>query len=216
MRSRRNPPMTREERAALVEEITRLVDEKASVDRRRLILPEFLEEDADITDDEPLAHYGWTRRALSRSLGLPVLGYGGGRIVLRLPDDTVAKIPYGPYGLLQSRSELQRYVSSGKAARALLLPVFDSVEVVLPPPDPHWDARRVVALIVPEARPLRAGVSSDEHKQMQLERRWQTLVARGEADALEDLRPENSGIYVDPVTGKSRAVILDYALPYMY
>jgi hypothetical protein len=210
---RRNPSVTREERAALVTLLTREVNEACSRDRKALIRPEYLEHVEENTEDEPWAAYaGWTKRALSRSIGIPVLGYGGGRIAGRLPDGSVVKIPHNGHGYRQNHNEVRRYATATPEARALLLPLLDTVIVDLPPPV-GWNELRVPVLVVPEVRPLRSGVAADERLQQKLEARWDALVERGEAEWLEDMRPENSGVYTDPATGEQRVVILDYALP---
>ena len=188
---RRNPPMTREERGALVallaQEVAQYRDGLAAQEDRQNGAGE--EETYGYSPNE---FYFWDEDALKRRLGVPILGYGVSRIAVRLPDGTVAKLPW-LVGLTGSDIEHALWKTSAAHIKELLLPVLDYF--------PDSDV-----LIVPYAEVLDNENTEHEHIADRLAARLEEL-----GSSIVDVTPENCGFYTDPATGKTRVVVIDYA-----
>jgi hypothetical protein len=186
---RHNPPMTREERAALAALLAETVEEY-----RQELLSE--DEDADESSG-PTDFYGWDEDNLERRLGVPLLGYGQSRVAVLLPDDTVAKLPWGKHGRKGNRNEYLRWKSAEPRVRELLLPPLDYTSDGI--------------IFFPRVYVLDEDRVEDVAAQARLQRAWTNLAsASAEGTYARDLREENSGVYADPDTGTKRVVLIDY------
>lgn len=185
--------MTREERAALIGVLVREVETYHS----ELISRE--EETQGVDEDEtryygPSDFYWWDEDKLARRLGAPLLGYGGSRVVVELPDGTVAKLPWGEGGRISTSNEIAVWENASPRLREMLLPPLDYL------PDLGTSVFPQVIVLDEEY---------DAELQANLVRRLRALA--GGRVRFADLRAENSGIYTDPATGEQRVVLIDYA-----
>lgn len=189
--SRRNPPMTREERAALIEVLVREVETY----RQQLIADEEAEnEGIELSGfEEPSDFYYWDEDELQHRLGVPMLGYGVTRVAVELPDGSVAKLPWGRGGRTATANEIAVWQGAPARLREMLLPPLDYL------PD-------LGVVVFPKVRVL--DPYEDAALQKGLEERLRRLPAT--FPRFTDLRPENSGVYTDPTTGKQRVVLIDY------
>jgi hypothetical protein len=183
--------MTREERGALVAMLAQEVVQY----RDALELQEERQNGAGAEETygyAPDEFYFWDEDALERRLGVPLLGYGVSRIAVRLPDGTVAKLPW-LVGLTGNDIEHALWKTSASRIKELLLPVLDYF--------PDSDV-----LIVPYAEVLND--ENPEHVRIA-----DRLAARLEelGSSIVDVTPENCGFYTDPATEKKRVVVIDYA-----
>lgn len=191
--SRRNPPMTREERAALIAVLAREVETY----RQQLIADEEAEnEGIELSGfEEPSDFYYWDEDELQHRLGVPMLGYGVTRVAVELPDGSVAKLPWGRVGRISTANEVAVWNAAPARLREMLLPPLDYF------PD-------LGVVVFPKVRVLDEDEDADVALQRGLAARLRRLPAT--FPRFTDLRPENSGVYTDPTTGKQRVVLIDY------
>ena len=65
---------------------------------------------------------------LEDSLGVPVLGYGGTRVVVRVAPGVVAKLPWREQGVEQNAAEVDNYADADPRVKALLLAPLGMVD----------------------------------------------------------------------------------------
>lgn len=146
----------------------------------------------------PLRHV--YRDDLERALGVPVLGWGYSRVVVRVAPGIVAKLPWREDGVERNSAEVSLYNEASDEVKELMLPPLD---YVYPPGVAVFPEVEVVAAEGSEkmAMPQRTKVELAKARA-----RWLALVRSGEPGAVtEDVQNGANWGYYD-----GRMVLIDY------
>lgn len=143
--------------------------------------------EADFSPDTP-----WSREDLEEALGVPVLGTGAGRVVVRIAPGMVAKLPWNAGGVEQNEGEIASWDEADEGVRRWMLPPLDYVS---PPgvsifPEAVVESRAAPSPLLGKAKAA-----------------WARLVRLGVggANTGDAIKTENWGTY------EGRLVLLDYA-----
>ena len=160
---------------------------------------EEVEGDPDAAEFDP-NEYSVYKDDLERALGVPVLGWGYSRVVVRVAPGIVAKLPWREDGVERNAAEVGLYDEASDEVKEMLLPPLD---YVYPPGAAVFPEVEVVAASSREemAMPQRTKVELAKARA-----RWLALVRSGEPGAVtEDVQSgANWGIH------NGNMVLIDY------
>lgn len=164
---------------------TRAVIEAAGDD------PEFSEFDPNV--------YSFDGGQLEAALGVPVLGFGYSRVVVRVAPGIVAKLPWRQDGHDRNRAEVGAWDEASEAVQQMMLPPLGSIY----PGIALFPEVKVVARNSMETAKLSPKVKADLRRAQQ---RWLRLVNAGAPGAITSdvYGPGNWGRY------EGRLVLIDY------
>ena len=160
---------------------------------------EEVEGDPDYAEFDP-NEYTVYKDDLERALGVPVIGWGYSRVVVRVAPGIVAKLPWREDGIERNAAEVGLYGDASDEVKEMLLPPLD---YVYPPGAAIFPEVEVVAASSREQAKLDPAV---RERLQQAKRRWLALVRAGEPGAVtEDVKSSaNWGVY------EGRIVLIDY------
>jgi hypothetical protein len=157
---------------------------------------EEVEGDPDAAEFDP-NEYSVYKDDLERALGVPVLGWGDSRVVVRVAPGIVAKLPWREDGFERNAAEVQLYEQASDEVKEMLLPPLDYID---PPGVSVFPEAKHFAFADPEDLRKRRWEWDDARN------RWLALVKSGKpgAVATDVWSSSNFGFY------NGKLVLIDY------
>ena len=137
------------------------------------------EGDPDAAEFDP-NEYTVYKDDLERALGVPVLGWGYSRVVVRVAPGIVAKLPWREDGVERNSAEVSLYDEASDEVKELMLPPLD---YVYPPGAAVFPEVEVVAA---SSREEMAMPQQTKQELAKARARWLALVRSGEAGAVTE------------------------------